>query len=269
MSAFSEGQPQVYRPNEPLFLSALANLNVAELTYRFNENGYVKIERFLTEPLLSVAYSYMLLKLRTGEESHDRARIAGTMLLYGDCLMESILELSTLAIERITQKNLWPTFAYCRLYENRDVLRRHRDRPGCEISVSVSLGHDVRDVRKVSPDYAWPIYMNGNAVACEPGDMVIYKGCDVLHWREAFEGESQALLFLHYIDRERKDADFYKWDGRPSLGLPAEASASANVNHGVLPTQLTALQELGFSSSKLSLELLNLKADRSGTNNQS
>ena len=55
----------------------------------------------------------------------------------------------------------------------------------------------------------------------QSGDMLVYRGCDLEHWREAFEGENCGQVFLHYNDASKKDADKNKFDGRPFLGLPA------------------------------------------------
>ena len=47
----------------------------------------------------------------------------------------------------------------------------------------------------------WPIYINNTAVMLEEGDAVLYKGCEVDHWREPYtEGTKQAQVFLHYVD---------------------------------------------------------------------
>ena len=51
--------------------------------------------------------------------------------------------------------------------------------------------------------------------------MLIYSGCDIEHWREAFSGEDCAQVFLHYNDAKKKKAKVNKFDGRPFLGLPA------------------------------------------------
>jgi hypothetical protein len=251
--------PESYLPREPLFVDALAAQNVPELARRFAEDGYVLVKGILSDPLLAVVHRYLWLNLQTGRGSWDDTKVPGTMSLYGDCLLESILELATPAVERITSKKLWPTFAYGRLNKHGDVLRRHRDRSPCEVSVNLSLGHDVREVRKIKPAYVWPIFMNGNPVACESGDMVVFKGCEVWHWREAFEGRNQAQVSLHYIDRDKKDAEFYQWDNWPSLGV-----SGGEALRPVCPQKLPTIQELCFSSSQLSLELLNARALRSG-----
>ena len=58
-------------------------------------------------------------------------------------------------------------------------------------------------------------------VLLSPGDMLIYRGCEMEHWREAFEGETCAQVFLHYNDASYEEAEKNKYDGRPFLGLPA------------------------------------------------
>ena len=51
--------------------------------------------------------------------------------------------------------------------------------------------------------------------------MLVYKGCEVEHWREAFSGVNCAQVFLHYNDASDPKAEQNKFDGRPFLGLPA------------------------------------------------
>ena len=44
----------------------------------------------------------------------------------------------------------------------------------------------------------------------KPGDGLVYKGCDVLHWREEFEGDFQAQVFLHYVNKNGKNAEWFR-----------------------------------------------------------
>ena len=45
--------------------------------------------------------------------------------------------------------------------------------------------------------------MDGKAINLKPGDAVIYKGCDVKHWREPYEGDYHIQTF-HYVDANGK-----------------------------------------------------------------
>jgi hypothetical protein len=53
------------------------------------------------------------------------------------------------------------------------------------------------------------------------GDMIIYQGCELEHWREKFEGENCGQVFLHYNDASKETAEENKYDERPFLGLPS------------------------------------------------
>ena len=97
-----------------------------------------------------------------------------------------------------------------------DILKRHKDRYSCEVSTTLNLGGDD-----------WPIYLEpsgetdkeGVKVDMQPGDMLVYKGCDVEHWREEFTGENCGQVFLHYNDASDPKAEENKYDTRPFLGL--------------------------------------------------
>jgi hypothetical protein len=38
----------------------------------------------------------------------------------------------------------------------------------------------------------------GNRVDLEPGDMLVYSGCELEHWRNEFMGNMCGQVFLHY-----------------------------------------------------------------------
>ena len=86
---------------------------------------------------------------------------------------------------------------------------KHKDRPSCAISTTLFLGGD-----------SWPIYLEPNIkINLKVGDMLIYDGCELEHWRQKFTGNECAQVFLHYNDYKNKD---FKFDNRPMLGLPKE-----------------------------------------------
>lgn len=130
-------------------------------------------------------------------------------------LFDSLLEQLTPHIENIAGKKLYPTCAYARWYAPGDELKIHRDRESCEISVTINLGFEGNQ---------WPIYVGHEAnkqdakqINMNVGDAVIYKGCELFHWREKYvEGQWQAQVFLHYVDQNGPYAEF-KYDKRNSL----------------------------------------------------
>ena len=135
---------------------------------------------------------------------------------YADPLMETILYNSKESVEEITGMALDPTYAYARVYFKNDEMPKHTDRHSCEISLTVN----VATVGK-----KWPIWIHVSgqepiAIALEPGDAIVYKGCEVSHWREkAVDMDITAQFMLHYVDKNGPYAK-YKYDARPGLGMP-------------------------------------------------
>jgi hypothetical protein len=92
------------------------------------------------------------------------------------------------------------------------------------------LGYNVANVdQSVYPEYNWPMfvesseYEDGAPVHMNPGDMIIYRGCDIEHWREKFIGLNHAQVFMHYND---KNGPFNNYlDGRPIVGIPKKFQA--------------------------------------------
>ena len=57
----------------------------------------------------------------------------------------------------------------------------------------------------------------GVKINLKPGDMLIYSGCDLEHWREPFTGTECGQVFLHY-NQEGTNANLF--DGRIHIGYP-------------------------------------------------
>lgn len=107
-------------------------------------------------------------------------------------------------VSALIEEQVLPTYTYARIYKNGEVLTRHRDRPACEISLTVHLGGDAE----------WPIFINkpsGEEVPFKlnPGDAVIYLGCIAEHWREKFTGQYYSQVFLHYVRSNGSNAWAY------------------------------------------------------------
>jgi hypothetical protein len=133
---------------------------------------------------------------------------------YGDPLMERLLVALQPTWEEMLETELYPTYSYFRSYSTHDELPRHKDRPACEVTVSLCLG--------LNPAAPWPLYLEReseiHAVSLLPGDGVLYSGCVMAHWREPFPGVFCNQVFLHYVRRAGQFADWC-YDKRPSLSF--------------------------------------------------
>ena len=126
--------------------------------------------------------------------------------------------------------NLIPCYTYARIYKKGDILRRHRDRPSCEISTTLHLGGDLWPIfldptgqKTVIDEYKQihkPNAPQGISITLEVGDMLVYSRCDLEHWREPFEGDNCAQVFLHYNNIDGPFGTENKFDKRPLLGIP-------------------------------------------------
>ena len=209
----------------------------------FKKEGFVVINNFLQSETVMLLYHHVkimaqrqALILERKDEKLDvitnnkmfgtfnDEQVTGAFSMYGDPVMDSLCDLSHGRISEITSTKLQPTYSYYRLYFNNQELTRHKDRPSCEFSTTICLGYDVSNVdENVYPDYSWPIWVKMKSgkempVKMKPGDMLIYKGCDLEHWREKFKGVNHAQLFLHY--NRLKSEGISHFDGRPGLGMP-------------------------------------------------
>ena len=46
---------------------------------------------------------------------------------------------------------------------------------------------------------------------------LVYKGCELEHWRNSFEGQNCGQVFLHY-NKYTDEALFKRYDERPFVG---------------------------------------------------
>jgi hypothetical protein len=190
-----------------------------EIQEKFSTDDLILIRGFLGDEAVSTISQYMENKVNRygfkikGTEEDDISSYSW----YADPLIEVILVNSLGAVEEITKKKLYPTYSYNRVYMDNDSLVRHTDRGACEYSVTVNIATEGS---------LWPMFFKSPkgeecSFRLNPGDAIVYKGCDVEHWRENMESEGvklNAQLMLHYVDTEGPYAE-HKWDKRLKLGL--------------------------------------------------
>ena len=128
---------------------------------------------------------------------------------YADWVMETLLQYVRPIMKEKTKLDLIPTYSYARIYNKGNILKKHKDRPSCEISTTLNLGGNH-----------WSIYLEGIKVDLQQGDMLIYSGCELEHWREPFEGDFCVQVFLHYNHANGKFGKENLFDKRPILGIP-------------------------------------------------
>ena len=215
----------------------------------FQNNKYTVIKKAISKEMADFIYKYFLLKRQAVRTLLDTKYISpftnylgtwsdeqvpNTYSHYADIAMEVLLAGLLPLMKKETNLNLIPTYSYARIYKKGDILKRHKDRPSCEISTTLNLGGD-----------SWPIHLSPNEnvgipeveggekgitkssnakgikIDLNPGDMLIYSGCVLEHWREKFDGDDCGQVFLHYNNVDTQGLN-NKFDGRLHLGLPSD-----------------------------------------------
>jgi len=204
----------------------------------FKKDKYQVIKGAISKELADFCYQYFLNKRAVARHMFDDKHISPfttyfgvwndemipeTYSHYGDIVMDTLLQRVKPVMEKETDMKLTETYSYARIYKKGDELFRHKDRSSCEISTTMHLGGDE-----------WSIFLepsgeegkDGVEIKLESGDMLIYKACDLEHWREPFKGKDCGQVFLHYNDSSSAEAKFNKFDGRPMIGLPGYYSSN-------------------------------------------
>jgi hypothetical protein len=218
----------------------------------FKKDNFTVLKNVISVEVANFIYKYFLLKRKVANTFYKEKyipnnspewgtwndpQVPNTYSHYADIAMETLLQDLKPIMESTTELQLVETYAYARIYKKGDILYRHKDRFSCEISTTLNLGGE-----------SWPIYIDptgdnniikskltekgiepelkkeaskGIEVNLNPGDMLVYKGNILEHWREEFTGDNCAQVFLHYNNLATEGSDKNKFDGRGHLGLPS------------------------------------------------
>jgi len=201
----------------------------------FKKNKYTVIKQAISKDLAVFVANYFSMQKQVydtcraqryispyeniiGHYEDTNEQIPNTYSQYSNMAMETLMLKCQPKMEEATGLKLYPAYTYARIYKKGDELKRHKDRFSCEISTTMNLGGDD-----------WPIYLEpsgevgkkGIKVDLKPGDMLVYSGCELEHWRNKFRGKECIQAFLHYNNRKTPGAKDNMFDKRPHLGLPS------------------------------------------------
>lgn len=211
----------------------------------FKKKKYQVIKGALSKELANFIFNYIMLQRDAVDfmmkhqkvnpynpfiGTREDKQVPGCYSKYADWVMETLLQYMRPIMKAKTGMDLVPTYSYTRLYEKGNILKRHKDRPSCEISTTLHLGGDPWPIflDPTGADFVINEYKNihkpgaptGVRVDLKIGDMLIYSGCELEHWREPFQGNICSQVFLHYNHANGPFAKTNLFDKRPMLGIP-------------------------------------------------
>lgn len=193
----------------------------SQIQIDFEKNGYAVIRNVLDPELLKYLVTQIkmmekLLCLENNVKPNDYAfsdSQTSTSFTYDSALTtKTLLETMTEKMEKIVNKSLFPSYSYLRIYYKDSTLAKHTDRPSCEYSATICITIDAEP---------WDIWFETKdgvekQIFLQPGDMIVYKGTELAHWRNKYEHNEQIQVFLHYVDAYGPYAE-YKYDKRSML----------------------------------------------------
>jgi len=184
----------------------------SDIAKGFEQNGYVVIKQFIPRIMCEyIAKNVRVLeansRLSFGDTQVEKAFSGGSA-----AVTETLLDVMTPVLSQTLDCELYPTYSYLRIYVKGAELGKHTDRQSCEISATLPIEYESPGI--------WPLCIevggNPRKIELEPGDALIYKGIQIPHWRDAFDGERQVQIFLHYVKKDGEYSEF-KFDGREQL----------------------------------------------------
>ena len=208
----------------------------------FDKNGFLVLqnlydpqELFHPVPKIRGQLNYRSKKLDDVEYIEEESQVEGSLARYWHPQYRKIHSDIRLKIEKQIGHKLYNTYYYDRFYFPGQELKKHTDRPACEISISVHISTNLEEY--------WPIFIKtpyvfaesqectkvkklintGDIVAVNlnPGDGVLYKGCERPHWRDKMPGTFEMMsggeelyyhqIFFHYVLQDGIRAH-HAWD---------------------------------------------------------
>jgi hypothetical protein len=159
------------------------------------------IKNFFTKEELNILQKYCYNKLDRMEINSEPVLSTGFRIdhqsfspaWYNDELMNSLLETKLSLVESESKLNLFPTFAYWRYYVFGGSLKKHMDRPSCEVAVTACI-------KKYDN---WPVVVEGNSFELEEGDGILFAANKQKHWRPGvYKGDGLAQVIMFYVNKK-------------------------------------------------------------------
>jgi len=198
---------------------------------QFDGAGYAVLRGVLDEQTLKLLKCTFLLVQEVDKVMHNPTpeglifgdgQVNNSFTYYGAFCFEGLLVMLQPLLQEVVGKELFPCYSYARIMYTGAIMPAHTDRVTCEYSATICISED--------PEHPYPIFLkdrNGyiQEIPLSPGDMLVYKGAELVHWRDEYEGARHIQAFLHYVDAAGPYSN-RKYDTRPMLGLSAALKAS-------------------------------------------
>lgn len=216
---------------------------INENTYKFYTDRYVVLRNFIPKEIIeysmdvwktieaqpelnSACFDMEIAPIPDTPKSMQKKSFGGYATPMGVALHRYIHKKLSTELDL----NLIHTYSYTRKYERGSYLKAHADRPSCEVSATLCLDYSTDD------NEPWTIWLDNSQnwvdlgqgdqealfretqgipirkrksipVKLEVGDLMIYQGPNVVHWRDNLLGNHSYHMFVHFINKETRMAN--------------------------------------------------------------
>jgi hypothetical protein len=152
---------------------------------------------------------------------------------------------------------LQETYTYTRKYDRGAYLNAHTDRPSCEVSATFCLDYKsddntpwkiwvkndknyITDEKGIPYPHDWVVETSQGvpirkrketpgikSISLEVGDLLLYQGPNVIHWRDTFVGEYSYHMFCHWYNALGRIKDIPHSTVEVGEGMPFPRSVLA------------------------------------------
>ena len=161
---------------------------------QLEQNNFLFVPNFISQERAQVLSQEFFILERDNKCTKDN-QVPNSPAIYNFKPFLELLCEKTNEVTNLIGEQVLPTYSYARIYKNSEILARHRDRPACEISLTLHLSGDNAWGIGIQKPSGEEVNLNLNV-----GDAMLYLGYTADHWRNTpFTGQNYSQVFLHYV----------------------------------------------------------------------
>jgi hypothetical protein len=175
---------------------------IARAAAFFAREKYTTLRGILPPEQIRAMQNYFRGLVEEGLMMFNDGHVEGRYGIHNDVLSRYFhFQLAPL-ISRMVGETVKPSYVYSATYLEDAILKPHTDRPQCEFTMSFQVNFEPSQPNGVS---SWALCLddlreNRVETFLANGDGLIYKGCELVHYREHLaKGHRSTSIFFHFV----------------------------------------------------------------------
>ena len=156
-------------------------------------DGYCLIPS-LTFPTYWATVDYYLRKIDPDLVFDNQ--VVGRRSMHNASLFKAVHAQIAALVQSVADEAIKPSYCYLSVYPQGSELVKHTDRSQCKWNASITFARTAD---------LWPIYVEVPSgvkeIRAELGEVVVYRGTDIPHWREPLPAGTATVCFFHFVNQ--------------------------------------------------------------------